>query len=298
MLARVETETNFGRVVVEIRGNGKIKIDRENEIGEQDKSLAIWKSYENYRSGDRVIRSGSGLCGVYDFNPEEPFTNDYVETDTIHSSTCVELANNIFEQYPQLFDMYDQFRITSLLRYHDLGEDERGDKPDDGSSSHEEKFEIELREFIKKIQYHTVEYQDILIRDFIIFEHAQSFDWTPRDREVFQFAKLCDKADAPLGAFIFEKQGRKGSLLYKKKHFGGITDQDEYYTSQTREYSQAAIWTAHMIDTYKEYEYLKIFVDVIAAACRDTRGMIFPWLWEFLTKRNLFTVEERETYAQ
>lgn len=302
MLMQVKAKTDFGDVIVEIRG-GKIQIRRDRAIinpsvAKIKPALSIWRSYQNYRSGDRVIRSGSGLCGVYEFDPEKPFLDNYVEVDTIHSATCVELAKDVFEYYPKLFDNLEQNRITSLLSYHDLGEDERGDEPDDGSSEHSEKFQIELQAFIRKIQYHTEEYQDVLIRDFIMFEHASSLEWSARDREIFQFAKLVDKTDAPLGAFLFEKQGRKGSLLYKKENFGGITDQDERYASQIREYSQAGIWSAHMIDTYRDYKYLKIFVDIIAEACRDTRGMIFPWLWEFLTKRNLFTVEERETYAQ
>lgn len=302
MLMQMNTETDFGEVTVEVKG-GKIRIERERSvinpsISKIEPSLAIWRNQVSYRAGDRPIRSGNGLCGVFvGFNPEYPFLDDYIETDTIHSASCINLAINIFEFYPKLFDIYEQFRIISVLKDHDLGESERGDKADDGSTEHKEKFKIELEEFVRKIQYHTEEFQDVLIKDFIMFEHADSLEWDERSREIFQFAKLVDKTDALLSAFIYEKQGRKGSLLYKKKHFGGITGQDQYYSDQTREYSQAGIWSAHMIDHYKDYKSLKIFVDIVVAACRDVRGMIFPWFWEFLEKRDVFTEEERKAYV-
>lgn len=309
MLKKITTDTNFGQISVEIRG-GKIQVLRgvkfvEDSSGLQllsspdnvDPSMAIWKEQLAYRSGDRTIRSGNGLVGVFkDFNPEYPFLDDYIETDTIHSASCINLAINIFERYPEIFNLEEKYRIVSFIKDHDLGESENGDKPDDGSTSKEEKFETELAEFIKKIQYHTEKVQEILIRDFIIFEHAGSLEWDERDREILEFAKLIDKTDALLSSFIYETQGRNGSLLYKKKHFGGISERDQFYADQIGEYSQAGVWTAHMIDNYKEYKYMKLFLDIAVAACRDVRGEVFPWLQEFLRKRDVFTERERGTY--
>ena len=104
---------------------------------------------------------------------------------------------------------------------------------------------------------------------------------------VMQFAKLCDKADAPLGALLYELQERHGSLLYKKEHFGGITAQDQKYADEIGEYSQAGIWTAHMIDTYLFFEYIEIFIEILIEACKDVRGHVFPWMYEFCKKRGI-----------
>lgn len=279
------------QIVVKIDNDGTISItglppvitDDDNSI---NLPLAIWKMYKNYRSGDKVIRSGSGLCGVYPYKRNRPRLKNYIETDTMHSTTVEEVAQNIFRFYPALFTEKEQIRIVHLLRYHDLGE--KIDNPDDGSTPHDKKFKRELKRFIRKISSLQPAVQEMLIRDFIMFENADFVLWDKKSRELMQFAKLCDKADAPLGAFLYEKQGRKGSLMYKKKHFGGITDQDEAYAQEIGDYSQAGIWTAHMIDHYQGYEYLDLFVEIIAAACKDVRGSVFPWLRSFLERRQLF----------
>ena len=281
--------TTQGQVSVKIMADGSISIkglggnvDRDTDI---DSAMSIWKMYKSYRSNDIVIRSGSGLCGVYPYDPKQPTLTNYVENDTLHSTTVEELAQNVFRFYPGLFNSADQTRIIHLLRYHDLGE--TVDNPDDGSKDHDEKFEEELATFISKISYLVPAAQEQLIRDFIMFENADYLCWDEESKKMMQFAKLCDKADAPLGAFVYESQGRHGSLTYKKEHFGGITDQDEKYAQEIGDYSQAGIWTAHMIDTYGRYKYIEIFIEIIIAACKDIRGEIFPWMREFCKKRRV-----------
>ena len=278
-----------GTVTVEIMADGTIlisglggNVDRNSDINPAE---CIWKMYKSYRSNDVVIRSGSGLCGVYPYDPSQPILTNYVENDTLHSTTVEELAQDVFRFYPGLFDHFDQTRIIHLLRYHDLGE--TVDNPDDGSKDHDEKFEEELATFISKISYLVPAVQEQLIRDFIMFENASYLCWDKESKKMMQFAKLCDKADAPLGAFVYESQGRSGSLTYKKEHFGGITDQDEKYAQEIGDYSQAGIWTAHMIDTYGCYEYVEIFIEIIIAACKDIRGEVFPWMKEFCKKRRI-----------
>lgn len=246
---------------------------------------AIWDMYKNYRSNDSVIRSGSGLCGVYRFDPKNPTMKDYRESDTLHSTTVEELARNIFRFYPALFSIEEQMRIINLLRYHDLGE--TIDNPDDGSKDKDEKFEEELLTFTNKISSLFPADQERLIRDFVIFEHAGLEIWPEEDRKILQFAKLCDKTDAPLGALIYELQDRHGSLKYKKDHFGGITAQDQRFADEIGEYSQSGIWTAHMIDTYLYFDYIDIFIEIIIEACKDVRGTIFPWMYEFCQKRGI-----------
>lgn len=280
--------TVHGEVTVRIMTNGTIQVSglrgtRNTE--EFNDAKSIWEMYKNYRSNDIVVRSGSGLCGVYRYDPKYPIKKDYVESDTLHSTTVEELARNVFRFYPLLFELEDQKRIINLLRYHDLGE--TVDNPDDGSKDKDEKFSEELKTFIEKTSCLVPAEQEALIRDFVIFENAGMAYWTEEDKCVMQFAKLCDKADAPLGALLYELQERHGSLLYKKEHFGGITAQDQKYADEIGEYSQAGIWTAHMIDTYLFFEYIEIFIEILIEACKDVRGHVFPWMYEFCKKRGI-----------
>ncbi len=281
--------SRFGDVGIRINDIGIITINGIERGKDHDDfmsdSMRIWKSYKSYRSNDIVIRSGSGLCGVYKFDPKNPTDKNYVESDTLHSTTVEELAINVFRYYPMLFNYEDKERILKLLRYHDLGE--TVDNPDDGSKDRDEKFAEELETFINKISNLPVWEQHQLIKDFVIFENAGEDIWNDHDKCVMQFAKLCDKADAPLGALIYESQERHGSLLYKKEHFGGITDQDQFFADEIGEYSQAGIWTAHMIDTYLDYYHINFFIEIIVEACKDVRGEVFPWMYEFCKKRDV-----------
>ena len=275
-----------GEVVIRIMDNGTVQISGLRPMNDKfttSEPKDIWEMYKNYRSNDVVVRSGSGLCGVYRYDPKHPLKKDYVESDTLHSTTVEELARNIFRFYPLMFYIEDQRRIVNLLRYHDLGE--TVDNPDDGSKDKDEKFNEELVTFIEKTSSLPPIEQEQLIRDFIIFENAGMEYWDEEDKRILQFAKLCDKADAPLGALLYELQDRHGSLLFKKEHFGGITSQDQKFADEIGEYSQAGIWTAHMIDTYMYFEYIEIFIEIIIEACKDVRGEVFPWLYEFCKKR-------------
>ena len=287
MVKQYEVNTSVhSKVIVRIMDDGTIQISGlrpMNDSSATNEARRIWEMYKNYRSNDVVVRSGSGLCGVYRYDPKHPIKRDYVESDTLHSTTVEELARNIFRFYPILFETGDQWRIIDLLRYHDLGE--TVDNPDDGSKDRDEKFTEELGTFIEKTSCLMTIAQEDLIRDFVVFENAGMDHWNEEEKRLLQFAKLCDKADAPLGALLYELQDRHGSLLFKKEHFGGITDQDQKYADEIGEYSQAGIWTAHMIDTYMYFEYIEIFIEILIEACKDVRGEVFPWLYEFCKKR-------------
>ena len=252
---------------------------------DRNESRRIWLTYRNYRENDKVVRSGSGYCGVYRFNPAYPFKPDYVETDTLHSTTAEEIAQLFFRFYPGLFDIYEQKRIVLLLRYHDLGEDM--DIPDDGSVSLDEKFEKELGIYASKISFLPPFMQEVAIRDFIMFEHASFECWSDKDKRIMQFAKLCDKLDAPIGALIYELQGRKGTLRFKDEHFGDITEQDRMYISETGDDSQAAVWGAHFIDKYMYYDNVELFIAVLLEAFIDVRGVVPAWMYSFCQKRGI-----------
>ncbi len=246
---------------------------------------AIWQMYKAYSSNDRVIRSGHLLCGVYNHPGDNYIMDDYIESDTVHSTSVEELANNVFIFYPNLLCDYDKKRVIRLLRYHDLGESV--DCPDDGSRPHDLKFEEEFKTFSEKIYSLPLQIQEKLLKDFYIFEHANLPIWSDDDRIPMQIAKLNDKTDAPLKALLYEAQGRPGSLLYKKKHYGKLSDQDRDAAIEIGTFAQADIWTAHFIDSYHDFENFWLFIGIIAEACRDVRGGIFPWAKDFCVARGI-----------
>lgn len=290
MIREIVAKTDHGVVSVEIGTNGHIEISRVEEKddsldGAKSAAARVWLMHLNWTEGHKVIRSGSGYCGIYPFNPDRPILNDYVETDTIHASSCEEWAINVFRFYMDLFSIKEQYRIIRFLRYHDLGE--KVDLADDRPRT--QKFKDELELFIKRIQYLSEDAQTQLIRDFVIFENAKDSHWDKRDQEIMQFAKLCDKADAPLTALLYEKEGRGGSLLYKEKFFEELTKQDKENIKIAGTSAQADAWLVHLIDGYNSYYGFDIFLDIIVAACHDVRGEGFPWLYGYLEKKKIFT---------
>ena len=293
----LKSEDLYGKKVVKINIEG-IKMEKPKFIPKDSDDIPrdfrpknIWEMYKNFHQGDRVVRSGNYLCGVYRM-PENPADNDYIESDTEHATSCEELARNIFRFYPDLFSNKDQERICNFLRYHDLGEFGTGDRPDDGSCDRTKKFTDELSVFCDKIQFLPVECQEELIRDFIIFENALSpavfldglandVAWSDDDLKVMQFAKLCDKTDAPLHALLYELEKRPGDLNFKKEYFDGLTKQDQGYINEIDDSSQAAVWTAHFMDHYRYYNFFLIFFSIIVEAFKDVRGTIPAWLVDF-----------------
>lgn len=260
------------------------KFSQEQILGLQPEY--IWKMYKSYRSNDSVVRSGSGLCGVYDFDPKYPFNDNYIESDTMHSTAVEELAWDIFRFYPDLVDHDTQWRIIQLLRYHDLGES--SDCPDDGSRDHDEKTESEMQIFINKIRFLDPILQDELIKDMVVFENMDAISWAdPKQAFRCGLAKVFDKADALVGALLYESQGRVGTLSYKSKHFGRETDRDRAYADEIGDDRQADVWTAHLIDQYGKYPGADICIAITQAASIDVRGLPFTWLPEFAKKRGV-----------
>jgi hypothetical protein len=256
-----------------------------NTSGNESVDRLIFLSYLAFRSGDKIPRSGAGLCGVFPYNPNSPFLARPIETDTIHAASSIALATCFFKAYPDYFTLEQQLRIVNVLTIHDLGE--TTDIPDDGSKDKEEKFLHELTEICKKFQHLNPQERDKLLRDYIIFAHADDPIWSEEDRRVMQFAKLCDKADAILSAFCYELDCRGGSLLTKENMYGGLTKQDKFYVDETGSFRPGDVFTAHFIDNYNSFYYFKEMFDVILAACLYARQSNFPWLEKFLKKRKL-----------
>ena len=287
-------DNSYGKTTIRIDIKG-VKLVNAGCTDETKIPRQIWEMYQRFHMGDRVARSGNYLCGVYT-KPADPSDFDYIENDTIHASSCEELAHDILRFYPELIEEHLRGRIIQFLRYHDLGELLVGDRPDDGSCNKADKVLEELETFCVAINVLPVESQEVLIRDFILFEYALSpeellpgvnGDWSEDDGRAMQFAKLCDKADAVLHALVYEIEDRPGDLQHKILHFNGITEQDQYYINEIKSSLQADVWAAHFFDRYNEYYAFRLFFEIILEAFRSVRGSLPSWVEPFCIKRNI-----------
>lgn len=98
-------------------------------------STLIWQHYQLAHQGNLVIRSGFGLLGCYgDLYQQAIAEHDLLrrpESDTEHASGCVQLVKSFANHYPGLLKPNLYRRAENLLKYHDIGENQYGDHPDD-----------------------------------------------------------------------------------------------------------------------------------------------------------------------
>jgi hypothetical protein len=251
------------------------------------KEKIIWLFYNNYREMHSVVRSGLGLCGAYDYNAA--YIKSVIDTDCAHTALCIVIARQLFTYFGDVFDINEQMRIINILEIHDMGES-NGDIPDDGRQDKEKKFIDEFAILYNKLEYHPM--RDQLMRDFVIFEHCDVLEWGPytwskREQEIMQTAKLCDKVEAILCSFHYEKKHIIATLKYKADHFDGLSKQDIRFISEIDDNRAASVFFAHFIENYHNFYMFNIFFRIVLCTCGDVRTQIFPWLNDFLVARGL-----------
>ncbi len=257
----------------------------------------IWQMYKKVREGDLVIRSGFGLCGVYDYDPNSEINYRRPESDSEHANCCVEIARNISRAYPGLFSLKEWLRIFDLLKYHDLGEVAYGDVPDDGTRDAKEKNTTELAAFRKAVSHLPEMHAKVLIQDFKDF---QALDFGPAPKmDAFQyklvsFCKLCDKMDAVLRAIVYELNGVGGDLDYKAKHHPPVSSRDAFYASCTGTTKIAPNWALHFLDFCHGYPHFSFFFAILrAAVCEVNGGFFYHWLPE---AKLLFDITDEDLF--
>lgn len=273
-------------------------------------SRAIWRKYCYTHSNNFITRSGFGLCGCYDYDPSTPRNYRNPESVSEHTHGCVELAKNLCYFYPDLLSDNEFRRLENLLQNHDLGENPRGDQPDDGSADKSAKDCAELVEFVSATLDLPNHIRNTLVSDFIKFqdplytnlevqritdtEYASGFtkfaDITSAvsDAKVIQLAKVIDKAEAILSAVFYELHDAKGDLSYKEATFGGLTELDRSHIRDTCGDSSIAIaWMVHMVkDWHTCYGFPYVF-DIVKAAIIELRGEWFPWFDHFCADHHI-----------
>ena len=240
----------------------------------------IWQTYKNVRAGDLVIRSGFGLCGVYDYQSDAETNYRHPESDTEHASGCIEIARGLMRVFPQIFTTEEWLRIYDLLKYHDLGEIIYGDHPDDGTQNTCEKNSVELEAFRQAIAYLPDTDVDTLLKDFQSFQNLDFRIKSDDSRyHLASFAKLCDKLDAVLRAIIYELNGVGGDLTYKEQFHDSLSDRDAYYILLTGTTNIAPNWAIHFIDGCHFYPHFAIFFRILESAVREVNGgKFYDWL--------------------
>ena len=252
-------------------------------------SLDIWRRYERVRLGNLVIRSGFGLCGCYEYYDPYALPNPrHQESDTEHASGCVELIRSLETYYPNLLTPELYRRAEHLLKDHDLGENEYGDRPDDGSQNRSEKNQAELTGFALASARLPANLRATAISDFICFQDPTFAGFPEEIAHLVQLAKVVDKSEAVLSAIAYEKSGAPGDLFYKEHHYDTLTDQDRHFIRETDgDSSIAADWLAHVVRDYHSYYGFPYVLDIVRAAIIDVRGSWFPWFNNFCERNHI-----------
>lgn len=243
-------------------------------------SALIWQHYQLAHQGNLVIRSGFGLLGCYGDLYQQAIAEHNLprrpESDTEHASGCVELVKSFASHYPDLLPPNSYRRAENLLKYHDIGENQYGDRPDDGTQDKPKKNREELLSFVGAV-YPNPQDREQLIEDFIRFQHPLSKNFTNEERQLAQFSCLIDKVEAILSGIIYEKNGCSGDFQHKAS-WHTVSKQDKFFLERTApDDSLVAAWSAHFIYDYHEYEFFDIVLEVLKAAVIDVRGEWFPW---------------------
>lgn len=248
-------------------------------------SALIWQHYQLAHRGNLVIRSGFGLLGCYGDLYQQAIAEHNLprrpESDTEHASGCVELVKSFASHYPDLLPPNSYRRAENLMKYHDIGENQYGDRPDDGTQNKREKDYSELLGFASTAALLDPNERKVLIEDFIRFQHPLSKNFTDEERQLAQFARLIDKGETILSGLIYEKNGHGGTFR-KKAHWHTISEQDKFYLQHTGgDDSLVSVWSAHFIHKYHNYQYFEQIFEVLKAAVIDVRGEWFPWYENF-----------------
>ncbi len=276
-----------GRTATITTINGELEVFITNSINREpekfDFSEFMWKQYQCFRSGDGVIRSGFGMCGIYHYDDNEPIVNDYRENVTMHAASAVWIAYNFLYLHPREANIFftdeERRRILTLLFYHDVGENLDGDVPDNGSDRHKNKEVYELSRFFKLIAHLPINEQRILLKDICAFEHADKAYLSVADARIAQFAKLCDKFEAIFSAILFEKKGRAGDVL---KEGYRMTETIRSHMNSVKSSSTVDVWLARTISGYSHYVYFSKFLKIALYAIEDVRGEECSWINSFL----------------
>lgn len=236
----------------------------------------VWQLYKTAKEGQTTtIRSGCGLHGIYPYDKNHPHDFTRSESDAEHVFGCIILAMNIMEVFPYLIPVERRYKVIQCLAVHELGENDTGDVPDDGTRDDAKKDADEF-EYVREYLSHwgldsmeSANAQQILK----VFREMQE-----KSTELGRFIYCVDKTEAILQNLIYETEGRTGSFEVKKKFVKEMSERDRMEVEATKSDKVADNWAYGFYIRYRNLEYFDIFFSIIRAAAKDVRGEDFKWL--------------------
>lgn len=231
----------------------------------------VWQLYKTAKEGQATtIRSGYGLCGVYPYDKNRPRDFNRSESDAEHVFGCIILATNIMELYPYIIPMDDRYKVLQCLAIHELGENEGGDIPDDGTRD-EQKKDAEELEYVKKYlsNWHEVHANQVL---------SAFIEMQQKSTELGRFIYCIDKTEALLQNLIYESEGRPATFSAKLESTGFLSDRDREEMKIADSDKTSDGWAWGFRNRYGNIEYFDIFFNIVRAAVCDVRGKDFDWL--------------------
>ena len=251
---------------------------------EEAQAVMIWDKYKTYKKGREVVRSGFGLCGAYGSAYAEGVRRPPGAMESIleHQAATTFLAIAIVKIFPQLLPKSLHQRLIELMAVHDVVEVESGDQADDGHLDKTAKAAYEKSAMIK----FTAGMGDSLLHYFMLLEQVDGLPMRNADAGALfgQLAFIIDKMEAILQLAFFELNGVTVDLQYKTKHFGGITERDQFYVDLTGKTAALDVWMAHFYDFAKSYKDFWLGRAITEAAYYDARGYYPEWLDKVLAE--------------
>ena len=231
----------------------------------------VWQLYRAAKEGQATtIRSGYGLCGIYPYSKEQPHDFTRSESDAEHVYGCIMLAMNIMEMYPYLIKTDRRYDVLRCLAVHELGENESGDIPDDGTRNEARK-DAEEYEYVKNylLPWSLADANQVLS----LFREMQK-----KSTKTGKFVYCVDKTEAILQNLIYEAEGRCGSFLAKSSKFQ-LSERDQMEMEATGSVRPADNWAYDFRRRYGEnIWFFDVFFDIICEAAKDVRGEDFSWI--------------------
>ena len=255
------------------------EIYREMKRREKSKKrpYLIWKHYQNFRKMDLYTRIGFINYGAA--KDMYPTTDLYPETLSQHSFGAVVLLQQIRDWYDKRINRKTLDRAILFMQYHDLGETENGDIPDNQLRNPD----ADNKEYAclkKRLKYAKRNLRKQILRDFKIYNKDPN-TLSVEDRIFRDLCKLADKLDAILRGLIYESSGNFGVLHSKCNHHVSEGEEKiaEIMGSETLVDIFAASFVMHQHDCY----YYDIFYKILKAAVIDIRG---DWFSDWKNKKS------------
>ena len=277
--------------------NKNLQITEEPLHVTQD-GLDLYLSYSTFMRLQNVRRMGVAKCGS-NGRPStknglkkitEPFFRNREQSDAEHVFGTVVLVSLLSDYYPDKFPKEDEIKYFSTMLFHELGEAEGGDIPDDGTRNNQNQ-DLEELAFV----------ENFLTGCFPPKAKDEKLSlycgFLEQNDNIGKNAFLIDKFEAILYNLFLEEERRAGSISWRTKHFGhklpkGQTLSDDDCAKETGSDLPADNWLYALVTKTPEvmsYPAFEVFREIVQSAAFIVRGEEMDWFNAYRYKRNIYT---------